>query len=66
MNVTNDSDVTLGNKKKNAFNIYDININTNAKLTTNKQAYSKGALTMDHGTWIANGLSLCHNCNKYK
>lgn len=55
MNVTNDSDVTLGNKKKNAFNIYDININTNAKLTTNKQAYSKGALTMDHGTWIANG-----------
>ena len=55
MNVTNDSDVTLGNKKKNAFNIYDVNINTNAKLTTNKQAYSKGALTMDHGTWIANG-----------
>lgn len=55
MNVTNDSDVILGNEKKNAFNIYDVNINTNAKLTTNKQAYSKGALTMDHGTWIANG-----------
>ena len=56
MNVTNDSDVTLGNEKKNAFTIYDVNINTGAKLTTNKQAYSKGALTMDHGTWIANGF----------
>ena len=56
MNVTNDSDVTLGNEKKNAFTIYDININSNAKLTTNKQAYSKGALTMDHGTWVANGF----------
>ena len=55
MNVTNDSDVTLGNEKKNAFNIYDVNINSNAKLTTNKQAYSKGAVTMDHGTWVANG-----------
>lgn len=55
MNVRNDSDVTLGNEKKNAFNIYDVNINTGAKLTTNKQAYSKGALTMDDGTWIANG-----------
>lgn len=56
MNVTNDSDVTLGNEKKNAFNIYDVNINSNAKLTTNKQAFSKGALTMDHGTWVANGF----------
>ncbi len=56
MNVTNDSDVTLGNEKKNAFNIYDININSNSKLTTNKQAFSKGALTMDHGTWVANGF----------
>ena len=55
MNVRNDSDVTLGNDKKNAFNIYDVNINTGAKLTTNKQAFSKGALTMDDGTWIANG-----------
>lgn len=57
MNVTNNSDVTLGNEKKNAFSIYDVNINTGAKLTTNKQAYSKGALTMDHGTWIANGYA---------
>lgn len=57
MNVTNDSDVTLGNENKNAFGtVYDININSNAKLTTNKQAYSKGALTMDHGTWVANGF----------
>ena len=57
MNVTNDSDVILGNIKKNAFGtVYDVNINTNASLTTNKQAYSKGALTMDHGTWIANGF----------
>lgn len=55
MNVTNDSDVILGNEKKNAFSIYDVNINSNAKLTTNKQAYSKGSLTMDHGTWISNG-----------
>ena len=57
MNVINNSDVTLGNEKKNAFGtLYDVNINTGAKLTTNKQAYSKGALTMDHGTWIANGF----------
>ena len=56
MNVRKDSDVTLGNEEKNAFSIYDVNINTGAKLTTNKQAYSKGALTMDHGTWIANGF----------
>ena len=55
MNVKNNSDVTLGNDKKNAFSIYDVNINTGAKLTTNKQAYSKGALTMDDGEWIANG-----------
>lgn len=56
MNVTNDSDVILGNENKNAFGtVYDININSNAKLTTNKQAFSKGALTMDHGTWVANG-----------
>ena len=49
MNVINNSDVTLGNEKKNAFGtLYDVNINTGAKLTTNKQAYSKGALTMDH------------------
>ncbi|MCU6747538.1 MULTISPECIES: SHIRT domain-containing protein [Lachnospiraceae] len=57
MNVINESDVTLGNEKKNAFGtVYDVNINTNASLTTNKQAYSKGALTMDHGTWIAKGF----------
>ena len=56
MNVKNNSDVTLGNDKKNAFTIYDVNINTGAKLTTNKQAYSKGALTMDNGEWIANGF----------
>lgn len=57
VNVINDSDVTLGNENKNAFGtVYDININSNAKLTTNKQAYSKGALTMDHGTWVANGF----------
>lgn len=57
MNVTNDSDVILGNENKNAFGtVYDININSNAKLTTNKQAYSKGTLTMDHGTWVANGF----------
>lgn len=49
MNVKNNSDVTLGNDKKNAFTIYDVNINTGAKLTTNKQAYSKGALTMENG-----------------
>lgn len=55
MNVKNNSDATLGNDKKNAFSIYDVNINTGAKLTTNKQAYSKGALTMDDGEWIANG-----------
>ena len=55
MNVKNNSDATLGNDKKNAFSVYDVNINTGAKLTTNKQAYSKGALTMDDGEWIANG-----------
>lgn len=56
VNVINDSDVILGNENKNAFGtVYDININSNAKLTTNKQAYAKGALTMDHGTWVANG-----------
>lgn len=55
MNVKNNSEVTLGNDKKNAFSIYDVNINTGAKLITNKQAYSKGALTMDDGEWIANG-----------
>lgn len=56
VNVINDSDVILGNENKNAFGtVYDVNINTNAKLTTNKQAYAKGALNMDHGTWVANG-----------
>ena len=55
MNVKNNSDVTLGNDKNNAFTVYDVNINTGAKLITNKQAYSKGALTMDNGEWIANG-----------
>lgn len=56
VNITNQSDVVLGNAEKNALRsgIYDINI-TDSSLTTNKQAYSKGALTMDRGTWIANG-----------
>ena len=56
VNITNQSDVTLGNTEKNAFRlgIYDINI-TDSSLTTNNQAYSKGAVTMDHGTWVANG-----------
>ncbi|WP_373154060.1 immunoglobulin-like domain-containing protein [Clostridium sp. AUH-JLR23] len=56
VNITNQSDVTLGNTEKHAFRpgIYDINI-TDSSLTTNNQAYSKGAVTMDHGTWVANG-----------
>ena len=56
VNITNQSDVILGNTEKKAFQsgIYDINI-TDSSLTTNNQAYSKGAVTMDHGTWVANG-----------
>ncbi|MCR0155791.1 SHIRT domain-containing protein [[Clostridium] innocuum] len=57
VNVTKNSDVTLGNEKKKALasSVYDVNINTDAKLTTNNQAYVKGSLTMNQGTLITNG-----------
>ncbi len=60
VNVKNASDITLGNEKKNAFangNVYDVNINTDAKLTTENTARAVGALTMDNGSWTSNGYA---------
>lgn len=56
VNITDDSAVTLGNEDANALSVvYDVNINGNSALTTNRQAYAKGALTMDNGSWTGNG-----------
>lgn len=56
VNIDNKSDVALGNSETNAFQsgIYDVNV-TDSSLTTNKQAYSKGSLTVNDGSFTANG-----------
>ena len=56
VNIKNQSNVNLGNTEKKAFQskIYDVNI-IDSSLTTNKEAYSKGSLTMDASSLTTNG-----------
>lgn len=55
--LTNQSDVTLGNNHTKPFatgSIYDVTIQ-DSTLTTDNQAWAKGNVTMNSGTWTANG-----------
>ena len=55
-NISNHSDVTLGNNNHNALKsgIYDLFVN-HSSLTTNNQAYSLGSLYVNNGELTTNG-----------